>query len=128
MFQGSDVQGHSIVKQVEKHVADTYLNIADEAPVVDSVETKEQAARLRNCKMYKGKLVTYLKKRYTGRLVQKLASIFDWSNGNMPHEVFYQRVQDILIKPKELPAGDSAGHLRILKRFAFQMFDMNCDN
>ena len=43
---------------------------------------------LKNARINKNKLVNYLKKRYTGRLVQKATSIFDFSNGNLEKEVF----------------------------------------
>lgn len=80
--------------------------------------------QFKNARINRAKLVNSLKKRYTTRLVQKIASIFDWSNGNLEPEVFYNRLNDFLLHPKDI---DSLAHLRIFKRFAFQMFDMNCD-
>jgi len=57
---------------------------------------------LKNARINKNKLVNYLKKRYTGRLVQKATSIFDFSNGNLEKEVFYNRLNDVFLNPKEL--------------------------
>lgn len=69
--------------------------------------------------------MNYLKKRYTTRIVQKIVSIFDWSNGTLDANDFYTRLNDFLLHPKEIT--DPVAHLRVFKRFAFQLFDMNCD-
>ena len=75
--------------------------------------------------MQKKYLLTYLKKRYTSRLAQKFASLFDWSNGQIDYDVFYQRIEAVLLRPRDIHSDDE--HLGIIKKFAFQMFDMNCD-
>jgi len=46
-------------------------------------------------------LLAFLKTRYTARLAQKLATIFDWSNGMIDYDVFYKELERILIKPKD---------------------------
>jgi len=80
---------------------------------------------LKNVRINKNKLVNYLKKRYTGRLVQKVASIFDWSNANVEKEFFYNRLNDVLLNPKELRndrndyISNKLIQLKTLKRFAF---------
>ena len=69
-------------------------------------------------------LLAFLKTRYTARLAQKLATIFDWSNGMIDYDVFYKELERILIKPKD---ANEMQHVRLMKRFAFMMLDMNCD-
>ena len=82
--------------------------------------------RLKNAKINKKGLNQFLKKRYTGRLMQKIACIFDWSKGFLDYNDFYTRLSDVLLHPKE--PSDAESHKKILKKFAFQMFDMNCDH
>lgn len=76
-------------------------------------------------------LMTYLRKRFATRVATKMACIFDWSNQQVPAEAFYQRMLDVLLRPKDMNSSSpnyAEDHKRLLKKFAFQMFDMNCDN
>ena len=44
--------------------------------------------------------------------------------------MFYQRLETVLVHPKasDFEQGDyEKQHIRLLKKFAFQMLDMNCD-
>lgn len=91
-----------------------------------SDDSNEIIRLLKNARINRAKLVNFLKRRYTGRLVQKIASVFDWSNGNLEPDAFYGKLNDFLLHPKET-VNDAASHLKIIKRFAFQMLDMNCD-
>ena len=71
-----------------------------------------------------------MKKRYSTRLSQKLASIFDYPNIAIEYDVFYKRLEEILLVNHRTPPvdpRDPVEHARTLKRFAFQMLDMNCD-
>ena len=59
-----------------------------------------------------------------------MACIFDWSNTQESYEPFYQRLIDVLLKPKDLKDNSSNyqyDHSKLLKKFAFQILDMNCD-
>ena len=47
-------------------------------------------------------LMSYLRKRFTTRVATKMACIFDWSNQQVPADVFYQRMIDVLLKPKDM--------------------------
>ena len=76
-------------------------------------------------------LMTYLRKRFATRVATKMACIFDWSNQQVPAEAFYLRMLDVLLRPKDMNSASptyAEDHKRLLKKFAFQMFDMNCDN
>ena len=89
--------------------------------------------KLQNRKLIKKYLLTYLKRRYTSRLAQKIASIFNWSNGQLEFDVFYQTIHQMLLDPNGIkdtfqrdmretnqdPAESMRTHIRTLKKFAF---------
>lgn len=80
--------------------------------------------------MTKPYLTNFLKNRYTGRIANKLAAIFDWSNPQLEYYAFYERVDSILFPQKDPSMNDQQHmnfHIRSLKKLAFQMLDMNCD-
>ena len=56
--------------------------------------------------MQKKYLLTYLKKRYTSRLAQKFTSLFDWSNGQIDYDVFYQRIEAVLLRPRDIHSDE----------------------
>jgi len=69
-------------------VKKTYLRIYNAREKGEKQDINEEMTdeevdniRLSNRKLIKKYLLTYLKRRYTGRLAQKMASIFNWSNG-----------------------------------------------
>ena len=86
---------------------------------------KHEIKNLKNAGINKKTLMNYLKRRYTNRLSLKIAALFDWSNLQIDYDVFYQRIESILVRPRDCESEED--HLRVLKKFAFQMLDMNCD-
>ena len=109
-----------------------YRNIFSSRDKGEKNVGKAAAEKLRyqNVKVDRRILVSYLKKRYSSRLAQKLASIFDWSNIAVEYDVFYKRLEEILLvnhRTAHADQRDPVEHVRTLKRFAFQMLDMNCD-
>jgi len=66
-----------------------------------------------NVKIMRKTLLAYLKKRYTSRLASKMTCIFDWSNQQLEYDVFYSRMDAVLLRPKDLDL------MKTLKKFAF---------
>jgi hypothetical protein len=118
IFQKNDSLSPGAAPQLEDSVIKTVLKLSSQGDGKEDSKDKNEVTKLKNARINKNKLVNFLRKRYTGRLVQKVASIFDWSNGNVEPEVFYHRLDDVLLHPKEC-SNDAAAYLRTLKRFAF---------
>ena len=97
-------------------------NVPDTPDKDKAKETQKGDKNLKNFKVGRRNLQTYLKKRYNLRLASKMSAIFDWSV-QVDYDAFYNRVSDILLRPK----AEGGDHLKTLKRFAFQLFDMNSD-
>ena len=76
-------------KDLRLAVKNTYLKIYNarekgdktREDIENMTEDEIDNCKLMNRKLIKKYLLTYLKRRYTGRLSQKIASIFNWSNG-----------------------------------------------
>ena len=57
-----------------------------------------------------------------------MVSLFDWTNLNA-YEAFYKIFNDIILHPNvKNPDLSLKAHLNILKTFAFNLYDVNCDN
>ena len=57
-----------------------------------------------------------------------MVSLFDWTNLNA-YEAFYKIFNEILLHPHvKNPDISLKAHLNILKTFAFNLYDVNCDN
>ena len=108
-------------------VKKTYMNIyncSDDSRIGKKDENKD-IKNLKNASINKKTLMNYLKKRYTHRLAQKMTALFDWSNLQIDYDVFYSKLENLLVRPRD--CEDEEHHLRIIKKFAFEMLDMNCD-
>lgn len=83
LFQTTDQVAINAQLPLNEEVEKTYREIyySREKGEKEDVKDKGESKQLKNVKMQKKYLLTYLKKRYTNRLAQKFASIFDWSNG-----------------------------------------------
>ena len=83
LFQTTDQVAMNAQLPLNEEVERTYREIyySREKGEKEDVKDKGESKQLKNVKMQKKYLLTYLKKRYTNRLAQKFASIFDWSNG-----------------------------------------------
>ena len=57
-----------------------------------------------------------------------MVSLFDWTNLNL-FDAFYKIFNEIILHPNEKnPDLSIKAHLNILKVFAFNLYDANCDN
>ena len=121
-------------QQLRERVEVTYRAICSSVKHKGGKGEVEQSdsKKIANLKVTKTSFTNYLRKHYAARVAQKMSCILE-SQQNYSHEDFYTRVNDLLLKPKDphnienkrdLPHEE---HKRLLKKFAFQMLDMNCD-
>lgn len=141
IFKDNDLNGApSNNRNLLKNVSKTYKKICKlkegqgEKDADKGVSEKKimphTIEKIQNLKVTRKTLIAYLRKRYSARVATKMACIFDWSNTQESYEPFYQRITDVLLKPKDLnmmSASYQNDHYRLLKKFAFQVLDMNCD-
>ena len=57
-------------------------------------------------------------------MAQKISSIFDWSQTQIEYNVFYETIEKVLLRPRDMQKEE---HIRNFKKFAYCMFNMNCD-
>ena len=67
--------------EVEETYRTIYMSVTATNEKGESIEKGEHRGSLKNMKMQKRAVIAYLRKRYTNRLAQKIATMFDWSNG-----------------------------------------------
>ena len=138
IFKELDVNAGQTNRDLLKNVKDTYRKICaskkeeGEAGGADKgvTEKKNLPEKIHNLKVTRKTLIAYLRRRYSARVATKMACIFDWSNTQESYEAFYQRLVDVLLKPKDLNSNAvnyQYDHSKLLKKFAFQILDMNCD-
>ena len=91
-------------------------------------ENNQGDQQVKNLRLNKHILKSYLTKRYNKRLANKLCSLFDWSN-QLDYKEFYIQLDALIVNSGICSKSlDQMNHIISLKQIAFNLYDMNCDN
>lgn len=91
-------------------------------------ENNQGDQQVKNLRLNKPILKSFLTKRYNKRLANKLCSLFDWSN-QLDYKEFYIQLDSLIVNSGICSKSlDPINHMISLKQIAFNLYDMNCDN
>ena len=85
------------VEQTYRAICNAAKSEGEKGEAVDKSESK----KIGNVKVTKKTLIAYLRKRYTARVATKMVCIFEWGNQQLEYKAFYERLEDVLLHPKE---------------------------